>query len=91
MIHLKDQVSPEANFHFRNPRLFLMGVLLEGLRRLMSYKLPLHAFVVPSQKILGYLILDSLDIRNKTVTMKLTKKAAVKLSDHTPIIYLLST
>ena len=37
------------------------------------------------------LLSNSLDIRNKTVTMKLTKKAAVKLSDHTPIIYLLST
>jgi len=27
----------------------------------------------------------------KTVTVKLTKEASAKLSDHTPIVYLLST
>jgi len=30
-------------------------------------------------------------VRKKTVTMKLTKKAAVKLFHHIPITYLLST
>jgi len=84
-----------ANFHFRGPRLFYIGILLEGSQRLMSYKLSLHVLVtfteqvVPIHKHITLFWIPSISA-TKAVTLKLTKKAAVRLSDHIPITYLLS-
>jgi len=50
---------------------FKVGVLLEGLRRLMSYKLAKHVLVtfteqvLPIHKHISYFILNSLVIRNQ--------------------------
>jgi len=90
-------------FIFRAQGYFKLVALLKGLRRLMSYKLALHVLVSNEHelhslnKLLQFInVLTTLfSIHSisgtKTVTMKLTKKAAVKLSDHTPITYLLGT
>jgi len=89
---------------FRQRRIFTFGAvskfksgnLLEGSRRLMSYKSALHVIaafteqVVPIHKHITLFWIASIS-GTKIVTMQLTKKAAVKLSDHTPITYLLST
>jgi len=73
---------------------FKLGVLLEGSRPLMSSKLAPHVFVTFTEQVVPIhkheFILNSVDVSNKKVTMKLTKNAAVKLFDHTPITYLLS-
>jgi len=72
---------------------FTLGTLLEGSRRLLSYKLALHVLVTFTEQV--FPIHEHINLfwvastsGTKTVTMKLTKKAAVKLSDHTPIIKL---
>jgi len=59
-------------FIFGAPGYFKSGALLEGLRQLMmSYKLALHVLVtfteqvVPIRKYISYIILNSVDIRNK--------------------------
>jgi len=74
---------------------FKLGALLEGLRRLMSYKLALHVLVTFTEEVARHKHITSFWIPSiagtNTVTMKLTKKAVVKLSDHTPITYLLSS
>jgi len=44
-------LSQEANFHFRGPKLFKIGILLEGLRRLMSYKLTLHVLITFTEQV----------------------------------------
>jgi len=46
---------------------FKLGVLLEGLRRLMSCKLALHVLVTFTEQVVPIhcFILNSLDIRNK--------------------------
>jgi len=62
----------------------------------MSYKLALQVLVtfseqvVPIQKHITLFWTPSVS-GTKTVTMKLTKKVAVKCSVHTPITHLLST
>ena len=72
---------------------FKLGVLLEGLRRLMSYKSALHVLatftekVVPVHTHIALFWIPSIS-ETKLVIIKLTKKAAVKLFDHTPITYL---
>jgi len=48
---------------------FRLGVLLESLRRLMSYKLALHVLATFTEEVIPihkhiYFILNSLDIRN---------------------------
>jgi len=65
-------LSQEANFHFRGLGFLKLETLLEGLRRLMSYKIStstcsLHSLDKLFQfiNILPYFILNSLDIRNK--------------------------
>jgi len=69
---------------------------MESLRRLMSCKLALHMLVaftekvVPKHKHISLFSIPSIS-GTKTVTIKLTKKAAMKLSDYTPITYSLST
>jgi len=66
-------------------RILIFGALLEGLRPLMSYKLALHVLVtfieqvVPIHKHIAKFSIPSIS-GTKTVTMKLTKKAVVKLS-----------
>ena len=87
---------PGRIFIFGTLGYFNLGALLEGLRRLMSYKLALHVFVrfteqvVPLQKHITSFWIPSIS-GTKTVTMKLMTKAAVRLSDHTHVTYLLST
>jgi len=62
----------------------------------MLYKLTLHVLVtfteqvVPIHKHITLFSISSIS-GTKTVTMKLTKKAALQLSDHSPFTYLLST
>jgi len=75
---------------------FKFGALLDGLGRLISCKLALHVLVrYTEQFVLIHKHVTSFRISSisgtKTATMEPTKKASVKLSDHTPIIYLLST
>jgi len=84
-------------------RIFNFGALgylklrarLEGLRWLMSYKLAPYMLdtiteqVVPIHKHNTLFWIPS-TLGTQTVTMKRTKKAAVKLSDRTPVTYLLS-
>ena len=66
---------------------FKLGVLLEGSRRLMSYKLSLHVLVtfteqvVPIHKHITLFWIPSIS-GTKTVIMILTKKPAVKLFDN---------
>jgi len=61
----------------------------------MSYKLARHVLVTFTEKSFQFINISLYSIpsisRTKPVTMTLTKKAAVKLSDHTPITYLSST
>jgi len=63
--------SQRRIFIFGTLGCFKLGALLEGLRRLMSYKLELHVLISFTDKlfqfinILQYFILNSLDIRNK--------------------------
>ena len=70
---------------------FKLGAPLEG----MSYKLAQHLLVtftgqvVPIHKHVTFL--NSFDIRNKNSHNDTNEKAALKLYDHTPIPYLLST
>jgi len=44
-------LPPEANFHFRSPRLFHIGAVLEGSQRLMSYKLAPHVLVTFTEQV----------------------------------------
>ena len=75
---------------------FKLGSLLKGSRRLMSYKLGLHVLatlteqVVPIHNHITLFWIPSIS-GTETVIMKLTRKPAVKLSDNTPITYLLSS
>ena len=75
---------------------FKLGALLEGSRRLMSYKLALQVLaifteqVVPVQKHIALFWIPSIS-GTKTVIMYLTKKPAVKLPGNTPITYSLSS
>ena len=71
-----------------------LGALLEGLRRLMSYKLAPYMLNTITEQVVPIHKHNTLSwipwtLGTKTVTMKRTKKAAVKLSDHTPMTYLL--
>jgi len=69
-----------------------LGALLEGLRRLMSYKLSQHVLVTSTEQVVPlhkHITLFWISLISGTKTV--TKKAAVKLSDHTPVTYLLST
>ena len=83
-------------FIFGAPGCFKLGAFLESSRRLMSYKLALHLLTIFTEqavsihKHITLFWIPSIS-GTKTVTMKLTKKAAVKLSDRSPITYLLST
>jgi len=83
-------------FIFGSLGYFQLGALLEGSRRSMSYKLALEVLatfteqVVPIHKHIILFWIPSIS-GTKTVIMKLTKKPAVKLSDNTPITYLLSS
>ena len=75
---------------------FKLGALLEGSRRLMSYKLALPVLVtfteqvVPLYKPITLFWITSTS-GTETVIMKLTKKPPVKLSGNTPVTYLLSS
>jgi len=94
---LEFHLNQRRIFIFEAQGYFTLEALLESLRSLMSYKLALHAFVtfteevVPIQKHISYFTLNSHDIRSKNSHNKTNEMAAVKLPDHTPIAYLLST
>jgi len=88
----------------RQRRIFIIGALgyfkleahLEGLRRLMLYKLALHVLVTFTEQVVSIhkhitLFLIPLISGTKTVIIKLTKKPAMKLSDNTSITYLLNS
>jgi len=71
----------ETNFHFRGPSLgyFKLGVLPEGLRRLMANKSALHVLVTLTEQVVPLhkhiILFWILSISGtKTVTMKLMKK-----------------
>ena len=85
----------EANFHFWGPRLFQIGVLLEGLGQLMSYKLAPHLLVtfteqvVPIHKHISYFIINSLVIRNKDSHNETNEKASGEVIwPHTHCIFI---
>ena len=91
----KNSFAQRRIFIFGALGYFKLGNLLEGLRRLTSYKLALcvvAAFteqVVPVHKHITLFWIAFVSGK-KGATTKLTKIAAVKLSDHPPIPYLLS-
>ena len=76
--------------------LYILGALLEGPRRMMSYKLAPHVLatfteqVVPIHKHITLFWIPSIS-GAETVIMKLSKKPVVKLPDNTPISYLFSS
>ena len=84
----KKALVSEANVNFGALSYFKLGELLEGLRPLMSYRWALRVLVtfteqvVPIQKHNALFWIPSMS-GTKTATMKLTKRAAVKLSEHT--------
>jgi len=67
-------------FHFRGPKLFYIGGLLEGLRRLVSYKLALDVLVTFTEHVVPIhkhiTVLNSLDIRNKNSHNETNEKAS---------------
>jgi len=83
----------EANFHFRSPRLFAIGALLDGLWRLMSYKLAWRRYTCSLYSLnkmfnssTYYFILDSVDFSNKNNHSETNEKGSGKVICHTPII-----
>jgi len=94
--HLKMQHGQRRIFIFGALGYFKLEALLKNLRRLMSHKLALHVLVkfteqvVPIHYHITLFWIPSIS-GTKTVIMRLTKKPAVKLSDHTHITYLLSS
>jgi len=81
-----------ANFYFRGPRLFEIGsppgsfATSDVIQIITTRARYIHwTSWFNSKGYQYYFILNSLDIRKKTVTTKRTKKAVVKLFGHTLI------
>ena len=99
------QAQGRNKVKWRQRRSFIFGalgyfklgtLLLEGLRRMMSYKLALHVLVTFTEKVVPihkHITLFSIPSISgtKTVTVTRTKRQRWKLCDHTPITYSLST